>query len=313
MLTENIIQELINARVELYHTSDYFKNLGMDKVYSTIKEDIESLVELTDPAVCQERYDDFKLEGVTPEDFCERVIPIDEKLYILAGIRFHTMNINHPFISIYINTSSLTNDLIKQISIIVKKEFEVFKPLFFQLTIPGDINLPQANYQIDTYRIAGKIDDIIKMELIQNPQELQLVPLETMDFYEQYVHEYNLFHSKFPQLKKTVKVESLKSLNYAAKKNLLFKFLVDGTTAGLIAGIEDDYWGQSGVHVLDELLFDQFKGKGFGVYIQKEFTKLLKGRYEVLWGTINNANIPSQKTALKNGREIVELDVNFLL
>ncbi len=89
--------------------------------------------------------------------------------------------------------------------------------------------------------------------------------------------------------------------------------MIDGVFAGVLAGTRKDYHGVSGVSILEEILFHEFKGKGNGVHTQRCFAERIKGSYEVLWGTIAQKNEPSLRTALRNGRRISETDYFFRL
>src|SRR5690606_346984 len=100
----------------------------------------------------------------------------------------------------------------------------------------------------------------------------------------------------------------LEVLQQSLDDGLLFKILINGIFAGIIAGSHREYHGLAGVSIMEEILFNPFRSKGHGVHIQRAFTKRIQGFSRLLWGTISSKNEPSLKTALKNGRRITEVD-----
>ena len=132
-----------------------------------------------------------------------------------------------------------------------------------------------------------------------------------MSFYDDYVDQYKILYDHSPHLKNEVKVESLESLNEAAKEGLLFEIKINSMRAGVIAGYVEDYFGKIELCILEELLFEDYRRKGFGAYLQKEFAHKMQSRFELLWGHISELNPSSLKTALKNGRKITEVEYRF--
>lgn len=276
-------------------------------VLNGIRSEIESLTELATPQVCSDRCNFFKLKGSTPEDFKERVLKLNDKDFILVGIRFLGLDVTQPFVSVLPSFVPLNDLNMARIADLIRKEFAVFNPQSFQMTLPKEtpINLP--NMMIDRYTMVGLIDDLIENKVNNGSEDVILTSPVNMDFYEEYIEEYQIFHSRSPDLSREVKAESFEDLKESLSNGLLFKISICGKFAGLIAGSDRDYYGLKGVSILEEFLFDSYRGKGHGVHIQKAFTTEMKDRYAILWGTISDKNQPSLKTALKNGRQISEV------
>lgn len=169
------------------------------------------------------------------------------------------------------------------------------------------------NVKIDRHTVIGSIKDLLAIELNSIKDEIKLRLLSDTTFYDDYLREYQLFHQRSPELKFEVKPESLEDFEEAIKNELLFEVVINGKKAGIIAGSATDYYGVNAAYIFEEILYESFRGKGFGVHVQKAFTKKLKGRFSLLWGSISELNSPSLKTALKNGRQVSEIDYFFEL
>lgn len=271
------------------------------------------LLHLGSLEVCLERCQFFKKEGVVPMDYRERIIELSNNKFILAGIRFYGLDILKPFISIQLGSCDLIEKPFLEIIEKVLNEFSLFQPRFIHLKLPININIniDIPLMKIDQYTLVGDIDEVLTKNLDLRPEKIELIELSHLDFYDSYKKEYDLFHQRSPSLLHVVKAECLEDFEEALSNQLLYRININDTFAGIIAGVPRDYYGFKGVCILEEILFDKFIGKGFGAYVQKAFIKKLQNRYKVVWGTISSSNISSLKTALKNGREITEVEYLF--
>ena len=310
MITKMHIDSLAASKFDLLKSNEFFKN-HMEKVHKEIRGELESLAGLAAPEVCLDRCHFFNLKGTTPDDYKERILELSDNKFLLAGIRFLGLDITKPFVSVQTNFKDLNENIVSEIFDLVWKNFSMFKPQSIHLTLPSDFKISIPTMQIDRYTVVGVVDDIIEKELTSISDSIELVALTNLEFYDEYIKEYEIFHKRNPALSSVVKAESIDDFKEAIQDELLYKIIINGSTAGLIAGLARDYYGLKGVNILEEILFDTFKGKGFGAYIQKAFTLKLKNRYFVLWGTISDLNLPSLKTALKNGRRVTEIEYIF--
>ncbi|MDD4976681.1 MAG: hypothetical protein PHY93_20165, partial [Bacteriovorax sp.] len=313
MITKLNIDALVASKFGLYKSNEHFKHFNLTQMHSTIRDEIESLCDLADQRVCIKRCNHFNIKGTRPDDYRERIIYLDEDLFFLAGIRFQGPDVTKSFVSVHANFSEFTETQIFKIAELLKKEFEIFSPKSFNVTYPQGQGISTHDFQIDRYTVVGVIKELVQLELVPITDELELIPLTEMNFYDEYVKEYALLYTKSPFLRSEVKTESLESLNDSAKDGLLFKVQINGKCAGVIAGYIEDYYGQKEVCILEELLFESFRGKGLGVYLQKAFAIKMLDRFNLLWGHISDLNPSSLKTALKNGRKITEIEYIFSL
>lgn len=309
MITKKHIDALVASKFDLLKSKDILKD-NLEGLKKEIASDLDHLAELSLPEVYIERFNYFKLDGTTAKDFRERILEVEKDKFIMAGIRFRGLNVNRPFISIVANFA-ITSDRLLGLAQLIKKEFSIFKPIAFQFHLPSEVELIAPELGIDRYTIAGTLENIIEHKTPERIETVEIFELSNTEFYDDYLNEYKIFHEKNHNLKDEVKPESLEDFKEAIDNQLLYKVIIENKHAGIIAGSAFNYYGIEGVCILEEILYDSFKGKGHGVYLQKEFAKKLRGRYQLLWGTISSLNQPSLKTALRNGRKVEEIEYSF--
>lgn len=313
MITKLHIDALTASKADLYRSVEHFRNLDHMQLLLSIRQEIESLAELVSPEICLKRCERFNIVGVLPCDYEERIITLDENTFLLAGIRFQGLDVTQPYVSVLGNFKKAEDIPFSQIAELIKEEFKVFKPQSFHMNFPEGVDIPAHNFKVDRYTVMGIIKEVVDQKLAAIQDIVELVALKEMNFYEEYVSEYEKLYDKSPYLKNEVKVESLESLNNAAKEDLLYEILINGERAGVIAGYAEDYFGKKEICILEEILFEAYRRKGFGVYLQKAFAGKMLKRFELMWGHISDLNPSSLKTALKNGRKITEIEYSFSL
>jgi hypothetical protein len=312
VITKLHIDALVASKADLYKSVEHFRYLDHDKLLSSIRQEVESLIELVSAEICLKRYERFALEGVKPEDYEERIIDLSDGSFILAGIRFQGLDVTQPYVLVLGNFKEISNIPFHEIAEAVKESFKVFKPHCYHMNFLEGIAVP-TDHKIDRYTVMGNIQDVVNLQLPAIPDQVELIPLKKINFYDEYVNEYERLYLIAPHLKNEVKVESLESLNNAGVDNLLFEIVINGKRAGVIAGYTEDYFGQKELCILEELLFESYRRRGLGVYLQKSFATKMLNRFELIWGHISDLNPSSLKTALKNGRKITEVEYSFSL
>lgn len=302
MLTTKQIETLAHARYELLRPIDLV-SLNKTAVLEQIVNELKELEPLSSKDVCLKRHARFHVPGSSPEDFQERIFKLENGDFILAGIRFRNLELHKPFVSVWSSSSTISVEVIADC---IKKEFAVFKPRFMQMRFPYPY-LTHAN--IDRFTLAGLIKEMPSLY----SEEIELRPATSVDFYDRYLEEYEAFYNKDPELRHEVRTESLEGFDEPLKEGLLFKVFIKDNFAGIMAGQKNDLYGRKGLCVYEELLFQEFKGQGYGPLIQNAFAKKLENQFELLWGTISPLNTRSLKTALRNGRKITEADYFLIL
>ena len=109
MITKKHLDALVASKFDLFKSKDILKD-NLEGLKKEIALDLNQLAELALPEVYKERFNYFKPNGTTAEDFRERILEVDKGKFILAGIRFRGLNVNRPFISIVIDYKFITKD-----------------------------------------------------------------------------------------------------------------------------------------------------------------------------------------------------------
>ena len=245
------------------------------------------------------------MTGVIPEDFKERILSLGDGKEALVGIRFQGLNIKRPFVSVWLNYSDIDSTELKRIFKIIRNEFKVFNPLKIHLGHRPNMELQGIDYSLDDYILIGNLLNLKKE--IFDTHNVSIEMAKELDFYDVYSREYDLFHKASPVLAGEVKKESFDDLKEVMDDSLLFKVMIDGSLAGVIAGRIEEKYGVRGICVLEKFLFSDYRNKGYGNIFQQLFINELATRdYKILWGNIFYQNYGSLKTALNTGRKIVE-------
>ena len=312
MLNQKQKDALVASRLAIL-ASNNFIEINEAKIVDSIFRELDELLELSLTEVCLKRFEFFKIPETSPDYFSERVISLNDSEFIIAGIRFRGLDVNQPFVSVIPSKADLKENDLDQICNLVRKEFASFNPRYVQMTSSPKSSLGKNRGSVDRYTVVGDMSMMLGNPIDGSNAVIELQAPEQIDFYDLYLQEYEIFHHQTPSLKLEVRAESLEDLKQSMSDGLLFKILINGTVAGVIAGLDRDYHGLNGVSILEEILFHQFRGRGHGVHIQRAFSNRIKAKANLLWGTISHMNEPSLRTALKNGRQITEVDYFFPL
>lgn len=299
MVTTSTKKSLIDFRFNSIYP--YFKPYESELIIrNSIELEFDDLLELGDLEVCKKRHAFFKESGGAVEDFREKILDLGNNKFALVGIRFKGLNINKPFVSAWTNFLNITDEDLKLIS----NEFKMFNPRHISIDLPVDKSLEMKSTQKD-YLVIGDLKKLANIEFKSKRVSLELA--EELNFYEEYSQEYDIFHKANPELALEVKKESSEDLEESIQDKVLYKILVDGKCAGIMAGRVEDKYGVKGLCVLEKVLFSKYRKQGFGHDFQQLFiNEMAKRDFKIIWGTIYHENYSSLKTAISTGRQVVQ-------
>jgi L-amino acid N-acyltransferase YncA len=92
------------------------------------------------------------------------------------------------------------------------------------------------------------------------------------------------------------------------EQGLLKTVELNGKRIGLIVGEKSDFLGRTGIYFHEIYISSDWKGMGLAKAIQRKYISLFANELELIWGTIDSANLPSYKTAYSNGRRAVRYE-----
>ena len=259
-------------------------------------------LELAEPEVCRARHQAFGLPGTQPQDYAERLLSLPGQGRLLAGIRFRNLDPDFPFIELS-GDLPLPELLARRTEIFttLRQTFAVFRPRGLTLCLPAALAVPDARtwnlYLSGTPVAAGSWPDC----------ELRR-PARILD-QQAYLAHYRRWARLQPVLSTWVGPEAEADLEAALEADLYFRLDVRGQPVGLIAGRAAAYYDREGVYLIEQLVFPEYQGRGYGRILQALFQQAIRTRFDCIWGTIHSENTASLQTALACGRSISEREV----
>lgn len=158
-----------------------------------------------------------------------------------------------------------------------------------------------------TYLIA-KSSDIKSIEIWDGEELLKLKKVVGDSYYDWYKSGYEEFHTERPDLEKKVTVNSLDSMRDSVEQGLMYEVYLNGEKMGLIAGESSPFLGHPGVYFHEIFISKKWKGKGLAKAIQRKFVEMSTKDNDFIWGTVDNHNLPSYKTAQSNRRHPIRFE-----
>lgn len=304
-MLENNLEKLTLALAE---TFDY-KSLGVAKdnmLLTWAKAQINELLELNHEDVKAKRCDYFNIPGVNKDDFSETLFNISADKNVLAGIRHAGGNIEVPFIHITPDFPILDLEELERIKTILTPKFEKFSPLYLDCWVNPRWRIHDellAKAEPRQRYIVGRIKDLIEQnENITLEKEISLQRVEDRSFYPWYHQLYADFHRNNPGLKDWVPINDEEDMFASMEENLLWYVYAKDKRIGIVQGETESIFNRPSLYMAEILLDEEYRGRALAPKVQIEFIRKNRKKFDIVWGTIDQKNIPSMKTALKVGR-----------
>jgi len=224
----------------------------------------------------------------------------------VVGLRFLAGRTDSAFVQLEGVTRPLGEALDSLIDL-VGDLYARFAPFALRLET-GDRGLFDAwvdrGASADLLTIAGRADTLVAVEPPPEHARVAVRRLERMAAFETYLGEYRGLHEERPWLRDHVEPEERERLDELAAGGGLFEVRVDGEPAGVIAVCDEPLTGLRGQRIVEQLLYTQWRGRGFGAAAQRRAIEALSiGRSDfVVHGSIHVANTPALEVARRVGR-----------
>jgi len=141
---------------------------------------------------------------------------------------------------------------------------------------------------------------------IQKPikyDEVTLVRPENLDFYSLYQGTVEFYIDENPGSEQYVFAQSRKDIERLYESQTLFCPYIDEQWAGVIAVDRSTEKYLEGYLIVEEVIIKKFRGRNFAPAIQHKLIEIMPGDdFTLIYGEIHENNIPSRKTAARNGR-----------
>lgn len=253
------------------------------------------------------------VEGTVPQEYHLREITLFDDLSVLAGIHFRNLDTSFPFVGVFAQSRFLDPDEVLTASRRLGEEFRIFRPHWVQWWcganrfdmrgIPGAVG--------DQRLIVGDISEILAtpppaLPTTSEQYLLELLPETERAGYERYSNAFTEFMAQNPQWHNRLHMTTPDEFKECEEAGGLFA-LTAGTNAqhycGVIAAMPSQLKGIRGWLMMEELITESFRGKGLAPVMQRLFIeKLDREKGQLIFGTIDDKNTPSLRTALRVGR-----------
>jgi hypothetical protein len=245
------------------------------------------------------------IPGATPADYALREIFLHCGCVVIAQIHFYGQDITKPFVRVHAQSRAMTAAEIIEAARELGERFRVFTPqrvLFHSPQGGVDLNtLPGA--EGDQRVFAGRIAELIALPRQKSDMQFDLQPGDPREYYDEYSAMYDAFWAARPALHGRVLREPIESLIECHETGRCLHARVDGRLAAVVASCPSNFEGLDGWLVREEILAPTLWGRGLGVVLQRGLIDSLAGvENAILFGTIDEANVASMRTATRCGR-----------
>jgi len=288
MNKENIIKELLDYEISAVHPKiiDW-------QGYATTKNYLKKKIE---------RFVTKSLKA----DHTSKLQVLDLQNQYVLLIRLDGTNANYS-IEVYFSNFSIIENLdyfFKQI----KDTFpnKNIKKIYFSDS--KELSLSQNKIHDYIYTYAGKISLIKHATIPNNYNNITLRNAEGLSFYPDYKKMYADYYEDYPDLRMMIgEPESTESIEYLLENGVIKLVFINDELAGVIIGIEMIYNEMNGYFLCEKILSKKYRGKVFGIAMERKFIDLLEdSKNKLIFGTINVKNPASLKASTKIGRICVK-------
>ena len=206
-----------------------------------------------------------------------------------------------PFIEVYAKNFNMMALSREEKDVIIQK-YILFSPQFIRFYESEKI-AENDKVEINFIIYAGNINSLKKLSKPDKYNEEEIKMIDNMEFYDNYVKEFEMFNSEKTEDDWSVPIESYETLYDLLKNKKLFYISIDNRFAGVfgIKRIHEKYF--DGWLIVEEILYKDFRYKGYGKAVQRKVIDTIdSGDNEFFYGFIHPKNKASYKTAGKNGR-----------
>ncbi len=240
--------------------------------------------------------------GASPADYAPRLVQLSASCSVIASIHFRGLDLSFPFVDV----SAQTADLPTRLELLFES-FALFEPKAVRIWQSPSDPLPDSGRR-DLDVVAGHIPSVLSRPPPATSSCVSLMPDPNLDSYDDYVLTYQALHELHPDIANMAQPEDRTSLAVCAETNSYFMVFVDSVLAGFVAARPDSFRLWTGWCMVEQVLKPSFRGRGLAPVLQRLLLERLDlSTNQHVFGTIDARNTPSSRTALRNGRQLVEL------
>jgi len=250
-------------------------------------------------------YDYCYVDGAEPSDYKNQIIELSPTHTIMCGIRFFNLDLKRAYINIeHTNFEEWDMDLFNSAAVAIKKKYEKFNPFAYRILSADEYRnkYPNLKFTKDLSYYVGLKGNILSLEKPIKYDLIELVKPVNLDFYSLYQGLVEFYIDENPGAQDYVFALSKKDIERLHNEQTLFSIYIDEQWAGLTAVERATEKYLEGYLIVEECLIKKFRGKNFGSAMQRKLIEFMPGdEYTLIFGEIHENNLPSRKTASRNG------------
>ncbi len=227
---------------------------------------------------------------------------------LLAGIHFRGLATGFPFVGVFAQSRWLAEKELAEAHAQLMREFAVFAPRASWWWSPVDEHRPKLKAACtDSLLVMGSLAELRRQPAPLLPPEWQLRRCNSgSEVGAAFLELYRGFHRARPELAELVQAAPLDALEDCAKAGGLYACFSGSEVVAVVAAKPEAQYCVDAWLMWDIVLGRQYCGKGLAAPLQRAVLGRLDASLAPLVaGTINGENLPSLRTALRVGRQIV--------
>ena len=246
--------------------------------------------------------------GVDHRSYTLRQLSLPDGASAIAGIHFRGRSTAYPFVGVFAQSRWLTTQEMAAAHAALMREFALFSPRASRWWAASDEHVPKlASARADLHLVMGSLAEIRSTPAPALPQHWALRRLDAASKVGgAFAELYRSFHEARPDLAEAVQPASLDDLEACAKAEGLYACFNDTEVVGIVAAKPVAQYSVEAWLIWDIVLGRQHCGKGLAPVLQRAvLDRLDMARAPLVVGTIDAGNLPSLRSALRVGRQIV--------
>jgi len=281
--------------------------LSLEKVTNTIVKQIEKNEKfIYDETSAKQTMESVCHQNKNTEDYKCHLLEFEDGNFALSRIRLYRIGSQYMhFVDILQKSFDIIEgNLLTELMEETFKKYQIFDPKGICFVETSDMDFDRAcNIVCQCQFVTGHINTIRKLNKPERYDEVTLEQTQELNFYEQYVSEYELLKSENEIYENDVIAETTDSLKKAISNGHMFKIKINGKLAGIIAAERLNVNFYCGYCIKEEILFKDFRRQNFGPALQRKMIdSILASDDEFIYGIISPLNTASLRTAKKCGR-----------
>lgn len=302
----DILQKLVTARVD-QAPPELRSWYGERNLRRQLSESLEEDVDRTDNQELAELFAHHcPVPGARASDYFNRWQPIRGLGWGLVGIRFWSLDLNRPFITVVASTELPAHQQALATAVAeLQHLYREFRPKHIRFFLPSHHPLQADGTGLfwEKRFLAAPIDKLLELPKPENFERVKLRPATTID-YPRYRRAFTELLRSSPKHAEYTRLESEQDLAELARDGNLFEIVVDERWAGTAAVDSDCEEGLKGYRMVEFLLTGDYRGQRLGTAAQRRLAEKLdrKSGRRVLFGSIDARNEAPIRTARRLGR-----------